>query len=511
MRRSFSGTWRTLPVLRRGAPGFAVFLCVAAATVYAQGPTQDELAKKVQLLTDVVGRAQEQLEQSQRQLGDLRRQLDDVRRQMNGGRANDAADPLPDPTDDAQQLAAQVEALKETQAMQQSEIATHEQSKVESESKYPVKLSGLILLNGFVNTNNVDMPAAPTMALPGSGSTGATMRQTVLGVDARGPRVFGASSRGDLRTDFFGSTDGGGTYSAAGLVRLRTAHAALDWNNTEVFFSLDRPLISPTQPASLTDVAVPALAWSGNLWAWNPQIGVSHDVALGATERFRMQGAVIDVADPPYSTTNPNGTTYATSSGELSRWPGAEGRLAIGEGEADRGFEIGAGGFFAEHRTIYGTRFDSWAGTLDYRQPLPGRMELSGNFYRGLALGGLGGGAYKDYGVRADPDNPGRFYVRPFDDAGGWAQMKERAEERLEFNEAFGIDNVPAREISRYAGAATGNYGNLARTQTFMGNVIYSPSAWLQFSIEYRHLASYSVNAPAAASHVIGVAAGYKF
>ena len=80
MRRSFSGTWRTLPVLRRGAPGFAVFLCVAAATVYAQGPTQDELAKKVQLLTDAVGRAQEQLEQSQRQLGDLRRQLDDVRR-----------------------------------------------------------------------------------------------------------------------------------------------------------------------------------------------------------------------------------------------------------------------------------------------------------------------------------------------------------------------------------------------------------------------------------------------
>jgi hypothetical protein len=138
-------------------------------------------------------------------------------------------------------------------------------------------------------------------------------------------------------------------------------------------------------------------------------------------------------------------------------------------------------------------------------------MELSGNFYRGQALGGLGGGAYKDYGVRADPDNPGNFYVRPFDDAGGWAQLKERAGQRLEFNEVYGIDDVPAGEISRYAGAATGNYGNLARTQTFMGNTIYSPSAWLQFSVEYRHLASYSVDAPTAASHVIGVAAGYKF
>jgi hypothetical protein len=179
--------------------------------------------------------------------------------------------------------------------------------------------------------------------------------------------------------------------------------------------------------------------------------------------------------------------------------------------EEDRGFQLGAGGYFAEHRTTYGSRFDSWAGTMDYRQPLPGRLELSGNFYRGSALGGLGGGAYKDYGVRADPDHPGNFYVRALDDAGGWAQMKERATERLEFNGAFGVDDVPAGEVRRYTGAATGNYQNLSRTQTFMGNVLYSPSAWVQFSLEYRHLASASVNAPSAAANVIGVAAGYKF
>jgi hypothetical protein len=44
-----------------------------------------------------------------------------------------------------------------------------------------------------------------------------------------------------------------------------------------------------------------------------------------------------------------------------------------------------------------------------------------------------------------------------------------------------------------------------------MGNVIYSPSAWLQFSVEYRHLGSFEVNAPTATSNIIGVAAGYKF
>ncbi|HEX4308521.1 MAG TPA: hypothetical protein VHZ25_00770 [Acidobacteriaceae bacterium] len=491
-----------MPVLRRGVPGFAVLLCVWATPLRAQSVSQDELAKKVQLLTDAVGRAQSQVEESQKELTELRRQLDEVRMQMNGGTAD------ADPPADAEQLAAQVEALKENQAMQQSQIATHEQSKVESASKYPVKVSGLILLNAFVNTKQVDMPATPTIALGGSGSTGATMRQTVLGINARGPHVFGAESRADVQTDFFGSTGGSTTYDTAGLLRLRTAHADLDWDRTEVFFSMDRPLINPTQPDSLTAVAVPPLSWSGNLWTWNPQFGVTYDQPLGSRERLRMQGALIDVADPPYTTTN---AVYPVTTAELGRWPGAEARLAITGNREDRGFQLGASGFFAEHRTAYGTRFDSWAGALDYRQPLPGRMELSGNAYRGLALGGLGGSAYKDYGVRADPDNPGRFYVRAFDDVGGWAQLKERASERVELNGAFGLDNVPARQVARYAGVAMGNYQYLARTQTFMGNVIYSPSAWLQFSVEYRRLGSFEVNAPTAASNIVGVAAGYKF
>jgi hypothetical protein len=81
----------------------------------------------------------------------------------------------------------------------------------------------------------------------------------------------------------------------------------------------------------------------------------------------------------------------------------------------------------------------------------------------------------------------------------------------LEFNEAVGIDDVPAHEVRRYYPTGAGTYQNLAGTQTVMGNVIFSPSAWLQFSLDYRHLTSFSASYPAASSHVIGVAAGYKF
>ena len=173
-----------------------------------------------------LNRAQDQLSQAQRQLQDLRQQIADLRVQVDSANRSASA------SAEQQQLSSQVEALKENQALQASEIATHEQDKVESESKYPVKVTGMVLLNGFVNTNRVDMPATPTVAISGAGTSGASLRQTVLGLDLLGPHLLGGHSHADVRADFFGSTDSSntGAYDAVGLLRLRTAHAALVWD-----------------------------------------------------------------------------------------------------------------------------------------------------------------------------------------------------------------------------------------------------------------------------------------
>ena len=53
-------------------------------------------------------------------------------------------------------------------------------------------------------------------------------------------------------------------------------------------------------------------------------------------------------------------------------------------------------------------------------------------------------------------------------------------------------------------------YQNVARNRTVTGNVIYSPSAYLLFSFEYRRIETSSENGPTNASDVIGVAAGYE-
>ncbi len=493
-----------------------------------QETSQASLSQQVQKLTEAMAHAQAQLAESQRQLEEMHRQLVVLQRQLaesGAGSSTEAAEALAAATAVVQAEkpaanAASVDELRERLDVQEAQIATHEQAKVESESRYPVKVTGMLLFNGFVNTRRVDMPATPTLALSGEGSTGAAVRQTILGFDARGPHLFGAESFADLRVDFSGSSQGSntgtgyaGTYGgSSALLRLRTAHAVLHWDKTEAWFALDRPVMSPDTPTSLTAVAEPALAWSGNLWTWNPQMGATREVA----HKLRLQAALMDVGDGPYSVIpTTSGIAPTVSAGERSRWPGVESRISLfksglksGQDEEENHF--GVGGYFAPHRSTFGYSYDAWAATIDGRIQLPARLEFSGSVYRGLALGGLGGGAYKDFAYRADADS-GAYYVRALDDVGGWAQLKEKVSSRLEFNAAFGLDEIVAHQFRRYVVAGGSVAQNLAANRTFTGNVIYSPSAYLLFSLEYRHLESVPVVGASAASDVIGLAAGYRF
>lgn len=509
-------------------PLLLIFFGTTVNFVYSQATSQENLSQEIQKLTAAMARTQTQLEESQRQLDEMRKQLSELQRQMAQSGANAATQSASASSSSSQAkpeaTSAAIQDIRERQAMQESQIATQDQSKVESASKYPIKVTGLLLLNGFVNTSAVDVAATPTVALSGSGSTGASVRQTLIGIDARGPHLFGARSYADLRVDFDGSPASDGstaTYSGynanAPWLRLRTAHAGLQWEHTEAYFSFDRPVFSPDAPASLTAVAIPALAWSGNLWTWNPQVGINQDFGLADSLGIRLQAALIDVGDPSLSPPAPaSGITMTThpNSAEESRWPGVEARIELlgstVNGNNDHN-HIGVGGYFAPHYSSFlGHGFNSWAGTLDARLALPARLEFTGNFYRGLALGGLGGGAYKDFVYKRDPDST-KYYFRPLDDVGGWVQLKERLSERLEFNAAFGIDNAFANELRSYAVPGGTVYQNLSRNHTYTGNVIYSPSAYLQFSMEYRSLESFPVIGLPARSNIIGLGAGYKF
>jgi hypothetical protein len=512
-------TWQLAVVL------FASFADIALA----QTGDRESVSQQIQKLTEAMASTQAQLEQSQRQLNEMQQQLKALQQQLGPSSSTAVAPVTPVPAspssssqDSAAAMQSAVQDIRDRQAMQESQIATQEQTKVESESKYPVKITGLLLMNGFVNTQAVDVAATPALAVPGAGSTGLAVRQTVLGIDARGPHFFGAKSFADLRVDFDGASQAAssattysGPYSAGStLLRLRTAHAGLQWAHTEAYFSLDRPIFNPDTPTSLTAIAEPALAWSGNLWTWNPQVGVKQEVPLPSSREIQIEAALVDVGDAPLTPAIVVGglSTGAPSSAEQSRWPGVEAHLSLA-GPAlntESGNHFGFGGYFSPHRLFFGNKFDSWAGTVDTRLLLPARLELTGDVYRGMALGGLGAGALKDFEYRTDPDT-GAYYVHPLDDVGGWAQLKEKINEWVELNGAFGIDDAFGKEVRRDSVAAGTLYQNLARNRTYTGNVIYKPSAYLLFSLEYRHLQSSPELGSAAESNVIGLGAGFKF
>ncbi len=489
---------------------FAFLPAVAAQTPSSAGTPAPDLAARIEALNAAVEHAQVRIDESQRQIEELRQQLTTLQTQL----ADTQHTPAPDPPQDANSATDQsLQQIREHQAIQDAQIATHDQSKVETESKYPLKLTGLVLLNGFVNTRAVDLPATPTSALPGSGNSGLSVRQTIFGFDARGPQLWGAASSADLRVDFAGTPDSSSSTStfsysyatANTLLRLRTAHARLDWTDTQAYFALDRPIISPDSPASLTAVAEPALAWSGNLWMWNPQAGLTQSIPAGAST-LRLDAALVDVADSPLTP-----ASGQTTSAESSRWPGLEARIALlGSSSREDASHFGIGGYFAPHLSPFGRRYDAWAATLDTHLRLAAGLSLTASAYRGLALGGLGAGTYKDIVFRPSPGGTG-YYSRPLDNVGGWLQLQEKFSERLQLNAAFGTDQAFARELSRYALPTNSYLQNLARNTTWTANAIYSPSAYLLFSLEYRRLQTAYALGETSSSNIFGAAAGYRF
>ena len=509
-------------LLHRGRSLLIVsFILLATHSPFLWAQTSVDQAAKPESSDEKIERLTSAVAQAQRQMDDYRDQLTKLREELNGLREELAAEKGPSrqeekaPTMQAGDAAnpaalqAAIDEIRERQAVAESQIATHDATKIETQSKYPLAVTGLLLFNGFVNTKQVDISASPAYALSGSGSTGLSLRQTVLGLDARGPHLWGATSRADLRVDFFANA-AQSNYAASGVLRLRTAHAALNWANTEAFVELDRSILEPNEPTSLVSIAQPELAWAGNLWNWSPQAGVTHQFELSDTSRIKADAALIDTSDP-----QPPGiaSNSPLTMSERSRWPGTETRIAFQNGVSGSGSEFGIGGYFSPHRDNNGDTFNAWATTIDLKLPLARRLELTANAYRGQALAGLGAGGYVNY-VYQYVDS--KELARALDDVGGWSQLKVRASQKVEMNAGVGTDNPFSREIhtaisSQNESPIAYSYTGLTRNRSFYSNVIYSPSAYLLFSLEYKRLWTNYATGPTDFSDSIGVGAGYKF
>jgi hypothetical protein len=386
-------------------------------------------------------------------------------------------------------------SLEEEYQLLSGKVDDQYQTKVESASKYRLRLSGIVLMNLVSNQGWVDNIDLPTLAYArptgdSGGSFGATLRQSEIGFEAFGPIVAGAKTRADLQLDLAGGFPSVPNGVNSGLLRLRTGTMRMDWTNTSVVVGQDGIFFSPNSPTSFASLAVPALSYAGNLWSWVPQIRVEHRVVLGEESSLMFQGGILD----PVSGEVPFAGFYRQAGpGESSRQPAYGTRIAWTRNVFGQPLQVGLGGFYSRQDYGFSRTVDGWAGMTDIELPLNRQFSLSGKLYRGKGLGGLGGGIGRSALFSGDPALASTE-VRGLNSVGGWAQLKYRPSNKLEFNAAFGMDNPYASDLKyfRYSQA----YGDprLARNQGSFVNMIYRPRSDLLFSAEYRHLTTYTIN-----------------
>lgn len=388
------------------------------------------------------------------------------------------------------QLQQQTAATADQQAVTQGEVDTQEQSKVSSGSLFHLTLSGLMLMNLYGNQGRVENSDVPNLAFgvaPGTatGDVGASLRQSEITLRVSGPEVWGGKASAELIADFFGGLPNSLDGSAGGLARLKIARGRLDWANTSLLFGLDTPLISPLEPTSYASVAVPALGYSGNLWTWTPQVALEQRTALGGAWTNTLQAGVMD----PLSGEFPASTrSRKPEAGEAARQPGFEVHEGIGRRLFERALGVGMGAYTSQQNYGFGRTVRAWAVTGDWEIPLTAWLEISGEAFRGRAIGGLWG-AVGDSIVSSATDltQPGT-QIAGLNAAGGWTQLKFTASQTVEFNAAYGLDDPFSGDLQRFAAANPGQ--PFQSNRTWLANVINRPRSDLVLALEYRRLAT---------------------
>jgi hypothetical protein len=235
----------------------------------------------------------------------------------------------------------------------------------------------------------------------------------------------------------------------------------------------------------------------GNLWTWVPQLRIEHRIAVSDSSHISLAAAVLDsVTGQP-----PTGTFYrGPQAGESSRQPGYGTRMAWTSKMFGHDLTLGAGGYYGRQDWGFGRKVDSWAGTADWTIPLSSMFSLQGEFYRGRGLGGFGAAGDRSV-VFSGPPNVSTSQIRGLDVIGGWSQFKFQPRSKVEFNAGFGLDNPFAAQLREFTFGQKSPYGQyyldpaLARNSGYLFNAIYRPRSDLLFSLEYRQIRTFEINA----------------
>jgi len=428
----------------------ATFLSLIAFSPAAMAQAPPENLRALEQILNRLDRLEQENRQLAEEIRGLRNELAHAREQTGNP-----------PADAANAGSSQPADLAERMDVQERRLEEQAQTKVESSQHFPVRITGMALFNSFLSSHPNDGLVVPVVA-PATNTAltgGATLRQTILGLDFRGPEVFGGGKvHGFVNMDFFGGS--GEPYDS--LVRLRTAGLEIGWENTTVMFGQDKPLISPREPNSLAQVGLSPLTGAGNLWLWQPQARVEQRFHLDSQTTFRAQAGI-------FATREEYGyVPRAFSSSFQNVRPALQGRFSLGHSlDDERRIEIGVG-FDVSSSHVTGVGVPSRVFSVDgFANPWR-KLEFSGEYFRGSNLTNLGG-VGQGFTIVKYGD------VIPVHADGGWLQMSFLATPRLTFNFFGGEQDNRDRDLQ---------YSGISRNRSYAGNMMYRLAPNVILSLE---------------------------
>jgi hypothetical protein len=483
---------------------------------------QPDLNAKIDLLTKSLQQTQVELAQSRTEIQELRAALEEALKRMN--KVGPPSAPAPQENAAISSSNAPQASNQEARPAQISQddweilnarLEEQRQTKVESASKYRLKLSGIALFNAFGTSGQVDNLDLPSIALPRfggfpEGGTGASIRQSIVGLSGIGPVLFGAQTSGDVQMDFYGGLPYGYGSTGSGIARVRLARMRFDWKNTSAIAGLDYPFFSPNLPTTYMSLAVPGFASAGNQWTWTPTVRLEHRFT-GTFAPLKVEAGLLD----PASSINysPNTNLRFPNSTEYSRQPTYGMRLSVNRKSEDHAASLGVSGVYSPQTFFGGYHLSGWLGAVDWKLPALPRTELSGQFFTGRGTDGFGG-------VPLNPFPPQNLVLyttlttrllAEVGSIGGWSQLKFRVNSRNEFNLAAGTGGRNSARLRDIVASDPSVSFIPARNQMLFANYIFKPRSDLLFSAEYRRLRTYEVTGSPDTAGQFGLAVGFLF
>ena len=482
---------------------------VAGTTVQAQSVADQlrEMREAIQDLRQQVKTLREQLHDTQQALA--RTEPTQAASLGKAPIASDPASPVESAAPVRAERAGQVPGQTEETAAQESpqlakipllesEIADLAQVKVESNSRFPVKIFGTIVSNAAFNSagvNWLDNPIVPVSTPSGGAAPSSfslSLRQSRLGAMVDGPTLGGWKTSGLIAIDFFGGSTALTPDTIMPVPRLLYGYARLQRGQTMIEVGQDQMILAPENPTSIAALSFPELYQAGNLYARAAQASVQQTFSAGKTGEFVATAGIVDTDSNDFNTIaefSPSGSMY-----EPPHRPAAQARLAWKWRPSDsKYFELGASGHRGSERfpSVPGQisipltgSVPSWAGAVDFNAQ-DGHFGIAGEWYVGRNLAAFGGAI-------------GQFAKS----TGGFGEVRLKATERLSFNSGYGSDHLfDFRDFPAPFLRNSGAYFNS----------IYQFTPELQGSVEYRWLSLVPAEGATQKNNHVNLVLAYSF